>query len=313
MLLLPQISQNETVYLALVVISAIRSLGTGIHTPAVNATVPQLVEEEHLMKFNGINATVQSMVQFAAPAIAGSILTWGSFRGALMVDVVTAMVGIGLLGAIAIPFERKAETAPVFAEMQEGIRYAVKERFLGKLIMLFGLFIFLCVPAGFLATLFVSRYYGDTYFHMTLVEVIGFLGMMAGGLMISTWGGFKRHTKTLLTGMAAFGALAIAMGLVENFYVYLALMAVYGIALTMVQTASTTLLQESSTPEMAGRIFGLYGAAYSSFLPIGMVVFGLLADRTSMRLLMVVSGGLLILMAAVIFLDKSFYRHSSDK
>ena len=49
------------------------------------------------MKFNGINATVQSVVQFAAPAIAGSILTWGSFRGALMLDVVTAMVGIGLL------------------------------------------------------------------------------------------------------------------------------------------------------------------------------------------------------------------------
>ena len=53
----------------------------------------------------------------------------------------------------------------------------------------------------------------------------------------------------------------------------------------------------------------LSAAAYSSFLPIGMVVFGLLADRTSMRLLMVVSGGLLILTAAVVFWDKSFYRH----
>ena len=251
-LLLPQISQNETIYIALVVISVIRSLGTGIHTPAVNATVPQLVAEENLMKFNGINATVQSVVQFAAPAIAGSILTWGSFRGALMVDVVTAMVGIGLLSAIVIPFEERTETAPVFAEMQEGIRYAAKERFLGKLIMLFGLFIFLCVPAGFLATLFVSRYYGDTYFHMTLVEVIGFLGMMAGGLLISTWGGFKRHTKTLLVGMVSFGLLAILMGLANNFYVYLVLMAVYGVALTMVQTASTTLLQENSTPEMSG-------------------------------------------------------------
>lgn len=311
-LLLPQISRNETVYIALVVISVIRSLGTGIHTPAVNATVPQLVAEEHLMKFNGINATVQSVVQFAAPAIAGSILTWGSFRGTLMVDVVTAMVGIGLLGAIVIPFEKRTETAPVFDEMQEGIRYAAKERFIGKLIMLFGLFIFLCVPAGFLATLFVSRYYGDTYFHMTLVEVIGFLGMMAGGLLISTWGGFKRHTKTLLVGMMSFGLLAILMGLVKNFYVYLVLMAVYGVALTMVQTASTTLLQEHSTPEMSGRIFGLFGAAYSSFLPIGMVVFGLLADRISMRLLMVVSGGLLILMATVMFLNKSFYRHGSE-
>jgi len=311
-LLFPQISRNETIYVALVVISVIRSLGTGIHTPAVNATVPQLVAEEHLMKFNGINATVQSVVQFAAPAIAGSILTWGSFRGTLMVDVVTAIVGIGLLGAIAIPFEKRTETAPVFAEMQEGFRYAAKERFVGKLILLFGLFIFLCVPAGFLATLFVSRYYGDTYFHMTLVEVIGFLGMMAGGLLLSTWGGFKRHTKTLLVGMMSFGLLAILMGSTKNFYVYLVLMAVYGVALTMVQTASITLLQENSTPEMSGRIFGLFGAAYSSFLPIGMVVFGLLADRTSMRLLMVISGGLLILMAAVMFLDKSFYRYGSE-
>ncbi len=311
-LLIPQISRNETIYIALVVISVTRSLGTGIHTPAVNATVSQLVAEEHLMKFNGINATVQSVVQFAAPAIAGSILTWGSFRGTLMVDVITAMVGIGLLGAVVIPFEKRTETAPVFAEMQEEFRYAAKERFLGKLILLFGLFIFLCVPAGFLATLFVNRYYRDTYFHMTLVEVIGFLGMMAGGLLISTWGGFKRHTKTLLVGMMSFGLLAILMGLVKNFYVYLVLMAVYGIALTMVQTASTTLLQEHSTPEMSGRVFGLYGAAYSSFLPIGMVVFGLLADRTSMRLLMVISGGLLILMAAVMFLNKSFYRHDSE-
>jgi DHA3 family macrolide efflux protein-like MFS transporter len=79
------------------------------------------------------------------------------------------------------------------------------------------------------------------------------------------------------------------------------------------QTASTTLLQENSTPEMSGRIFGLFSAAYSSFLPIGMIVFGLLADRTSLRLLMMVSGGLLILIAAVMFLDKSFYQHGSER
>ena len=112
--------------------------------------------------------------------------------------------------------------------------------------------------------------------------------------------------------MMVFGLLAILMGVINSFYVYLALMAVYGVALTTVQTVSTTLLQENSTPEMAGRIFGLYGAAYSSFLPIGMVVFGLLADRTSMRLLMAVSGGMLILMAAVMFLNKTFYWHDSE-
>ena len=76
----------------------------------------------------------------------------------------------------------------------------------------------------------------------------------------------------------------------ETVYVALVVMAVNGVALTMVQTASTTLLPENSAPEMAGRIFGLYGADFSSCLPIGMVVFGLLADKVSMRLLMVLSG-----------------------
>ena len=151
----------------------------------------------------------------------------------------------------------------------------------------------------------MSRYYGDTYWYLTVVEVIGFIGMTAGGLLIGTWGGFANRMKTLAVGMTAFGALAIGMGLVDHFIVYLALMAIYGVALTMVQTASTTLLQENTAPEMQGRVFGLYGAMFSGFLPLGMVVFGPLADAVSMRLLMVLSGVLLLVMAAGVVISKT--------
>ena len=113
--------------------------------------------------------------------------------------------------------------------MKIGIQYAVKEAFIGRLLLVFGLFIFLCVPAGFLATLFVSRYYKDTYWSMTLVEVIDFIGMTAGGILIGAWGGFKNRMKTLTVGLIAFGTLAIGMGAVDSFAVYLLLMAVYGV------------------------------------------------------------------------------------
>lgn len=49
-------------------------LGAGIQTPAVNAVIPQLVPEDQLMRYNGINATMQSIVNFAAPAAAGAVL-----------------------------------------------------------------------------------------------------------------------------------------------------------------------------------------------------------------------------------------------
>lgn len=308
--LFPLIPGGTPILLSLVVISAIRSVGTGIQTPAVNAAIPQLVPEDQLMKFNGINSTVQSLVQFAAPAAAGTILSWGTLRAALMIDITSAIVGIGILSAVAIPFERRENTPSMLSEMKIGILYAVKEPFIGRLLLVFGLFIFLCVPAGFLATLFVNRYYGDTYWYMTLVEVVGFIGMTAGGILIGAWGGFKNRMKTLVVGMIAFGTLAIGMGAVDSFVVYLILMAVYGVALTMVQTASTTLLQERSSPEMQGRVFGLFGAVYSGFLPLGMAVFGPLADVLSMRLLMIASGVLLLTMAMIIRLNRNFYLHS---
>ncbi len=306
---MPYIGGGTPTLWALVAVSIVRSVGAGIQTPAVNAAIPQLVPEEKLMKFNGVNAMIQSLVQFAAPAAAGAILSFTSLRWALMIDIATAAAGIGILAAVALPFARAERKPSVFTEMKAGIQYAAKDGFIGKLLLLFGLFIFLCVPAGFLATLFVSRYYGDTYWYLTLVEVIGFIGMAGGGLLIGTWGGFKNRMKTLVVGTAAFGALAIGMGAARSFVVYLLMMAVYGVALTMVQTASTTLFQENSPPEMMGRVFGLFGAMYSGSLPLGMAVFGPLADVMSMRLLMILSGALLLIMAAAIWMDKSVYLH----
>lgn len=312
-LFMPRIGEETPLLLALVAISAVRSLGAGLQTPAVGSAIPQLVPEDKLMKFNGINATIQSLVQFAAPAAAGAVLSFGTLRLTLMIDIATAVAGIGILSAVAIPFTRSEETPSMLSEMLAGFRYAAKERFVGSLLLIFGVFIFMCVPAGFLATLFVSRFYGDTYWYLTIVEVIGFIGMMAGGLLISTWGGFKNRVKTFAVGMAAFGVLGIAMGAVDSFIVYLVLMSVYGVALTMVQTAATTLLQENTAAEMQGRMFGLFGAMFSGFLPLGMVVFGPLADVMSMRLMMIITGVLLTIMAAAIVSSKTFYLYGQTK
>lgn len=312
-MLMPYIGEGVPLFTALIVISMIRSLGAGIQTPAVNSAIPLLVPGDKLMKFNGVNATIQSMVQFAAPAVAGAVLYLGTFRATLFIDIVTAIIGIGILCAVEIPFTKTAKAPSMLSEMKAGFRYSVKESFIGKLLLMFGIFIFLCVPAGFLCALFVERSYGETYWYMTAVEVVGFIGMTAGGVLIGAWGGFKNRVKTLTTGMVAFALLAIGMGAIDSFIIYLVLMVIYGVALTMVQTASTTLLQENAAPEMQGRVFGLFGAVYSGFLPLGMVVFGPLADVISMRLLMIASGVMLLIMAAVIFMSRKFYLHGQAK
>ena len=304
-LAIPHITDKTVVLGGLLVMSVIRSFGAGIQTPAVNAVIPQLVPEDQIMRFNGINATMQSVVQFAAPAAAGVLLTINTLSSTLIIDTATAIVGIGLLSAVIIPKQAiQNKGTSVFIDMKIGIKYTLSDKLIGKVLTVYGLFIFLCVPAGFLSQLFVSRVYGETYWYLTAVELAGFIGMVAGGILMSIWGGFKSRVTTMSVGLIAFGSLAIGMGLSKQFALYLTLMIIYGVAITMVQTATTTLIQEKAEISMQGRVFGLLGAMYSGFLPVGMAIFGPMADEISLQWIMIGSGIALIALSIFVGTNK---------
>ncbi|MDP3446881.1 MAG: MFS transporter [Eubacteriales bacterium] len=309
-LLFPLIREDNTVLIALLVTSVIRSIGAGVQLPAVNATTPLLVPEEHLMRVNGINATLQSIIQFATPAAAAAILTLGTLRSTLFIDIATAAVGIGLLSCILLPKQQSTtqEQQPVLSDVKSGLNYIRTEGFLAKLLLLYGLFILLSVPGGFLAALLVTRVYGGSYWYLTIVELVGFAGMAAGGLLLGVWGGFSNRVKTLLFGVGFCGLFTVGLGAINNFVIYLAIMLLLGVAITLAQTAITTLIQERAEPAMHGRVFGLMGAMYSGFLLIGMSLFGPLADKVSLPLLMIITGGVLVAVAIVYRLNQRFYK-----
>ena len=58
----------------------IRSAGTGVQTPAVNALIPQIVPKEYLMKVNGINSSITSLIMFLSPAQVFAILSIASIE-----------------------------------------------------------------------------------------------------------------------------------------------------------------------------------------------------------------------------------------
>ena len=301
MLLIPYITTDSVLLTALLLMSIIRSAGTGIQNPSVNAVIPQLVPEEHLMRYNGIHAAIQSVVQFSAPAAAAVVLTMSTFRTTLMIDIITAVIGIGVFFFIPLPKQKIVQETPtVFAEIKIGVRYAYSCMPVRKTLLVYALFIFFTVPAGYLSGLLVSRVFGDTYWYLTTVELVGFGGMMLGGLLMSIWGGFRNRRLTLSLGLCTFGIMAVAMGVSHHFLLYLVFMALYGVALTAVQTTITTLLQENTEIPMQGRVFGFMSALYSSCYPIGMALFGPMADHVSLRWIMIFSGISLLLIAGAV-------------
>lgn len=298
MVFLPYLQGRSILFPVILAVSALRSFGAGVQTPAVNAVIPLLVPEDRLMSFNGICAALQAAVQFAAPAAAGILLSLSSLRLSLLADIVTALVGIGLLARLRLPQqEGSGGTAACFSDLSTGLRYAFSHPAIGRVLVLYGLFIFFAVPGGFLAQLLVSRVFGADYWYLTTAELTGFAGMTAGGLILGAWGGFPQRETTLTLGLAAFGLLSVGMGLAKCFSLYLALMALYGIAMTTVQTAVTTIIQEQAERSVQGRIFGLMGTLYAGALPLGMAIFGPLADAVSIQALVVLAGMALLLTA----------------
>ena len=312
--LMPYLSTEPSLLSGLLLMSVLRSLCAGIQTPAVNAALPQLVPASQLQRFNGINAAFQSFVQFAAPAAAGAVLSFGTLRMTLLIDIFTAIPGIILLSAVPLsgehPGELSAESSGNLSGRSSGLSHRGSQRFssalrtglayafshspVRRLLILYGLFVFLCVPAGFLSGLLVSRAYGNSYGYLTAAELAGFAGMTAGGALMGTWGGFSRKEKTLSAGLVLFGAMTVLMGTTPDFPLYLVFMLVYGIALTAVQTTITTLLQECTDASVRGRVFGMLGSVYSGSLPLGMAVFGPLSDLLPLQWIMTVSGIFLI-------------------
>ena len=108
----------------------------------------------------------------------------------------------------------------------------------------------------------------------------------------------KRRVKTFAFGLLILSIMTIGMGVSPYFILYLVMMFVYSIALTMIQTATTTIIQEKTQESMLGRVFGLMGATYSGFLPIGMAILGPLADIFPLQWIMVGSGIALLLIGA---------------
>lgn len=271
----------------------IRSLGTGIQTPAVSALLPQIVPQEKLTRVNGLNGSVQSLVTIVTPMLSGALLTLSPIQSIFSIDVVTAAIAIVILSFfLKIPIHEKAkehQEFSYFSDMRDGIRYINNHGFIKVLFAFCAAFFVFVTPLAFLTPLQVTRSFGSDVWRLTAIEVAFSGGMMLGGLLIASWGGFanKLHTmafSTIITGLAT-----LALGIIPIFWIYLAFMAVIGISMPLFNTPFTVLLQQKVEEGYLGRVFGVFTMISSSVMPLSMLVFGPLSDAIEIEWLLLVT------------------------
>lgn len=281
----------------LFIVSIIWSLGGGVQTPTINALIPHIIPSDKLMKINGANNSLQSIVSLVSPMHSGVLLSVSTIEYILFIDVFTALVAVTLLICfVKTDFEKSEEKQKVryFHDLIEGIKYILSHKFIRIFFIYSALFFLLSSPLMFLTPLQVARSFGEEVWRLTTIEVAFSLGMILGGVLITLWGGFKRKMHTAVMASFFVAASTLALGIVPSFWLYSGIMVVIGVAIPVFSTPIMVLLQKNIEPTYMGRVFGVLSMLTSLITPLSMLGYGPLADYVKIEWILIVTGVLLI-------------------
>jgi len=287
----------------LFLVLVIRSFGSGIQTPTTTAFIPEIVPEERLMRVNGVNSTIQSIMLILSPAASGALLANVDLGYIFFIDVVTAAIGIFIFSFVRVNYQKKVkEKVDYFASIKEGVSYTRNHKLVSRLMVYLVLANVLIAPLAILTPLMVTRSFGADPWYLTLNEMVFFVGSILGGVIISAWGGFRNKIHTIGLGCLICGGLAVLLGLPFPFIVYLIWMGLCGVTMPMFNTPFITLFQETVDADKQGRVFSLISVVTGAIMPLAMVIFGPLADYVKIEIILIITGILFI--AGTIFMIK---------
>jgi len=122
------------------------------------------------------------------------------------------------------------------------------------------------------------------------------LGALGGALAAARRA--RPSMRLMLTTALGFGLLEVATGLMPVFWSFLVMLVPTGMAVLMFTTAANSTTQLSTTPEVRGRVMGLYMLVFLGGTPLGSPLVGWAAEQFGARAGLI-GGGVISAAAAV--------------
>jgi len=306
------IAQIWHIYVALFV----RSLCGSFQYPAMQASTSLMVPREHFARLGGINQAMYGVIDIVSPPLGALLISVMAMQAVLAIDLVTAAIAIALLALfVHVPQPLRAETVEaltperVLADVRNGLKYAVGWSGLFKVMVMASLINMLATPAFSLLPLMVTKIYGKGAAEVAWLESALGLGIVAGGLLLGVWGGFRRRTATTLTGLIGMGAGITILGLTDSstYGLAVAMMGVVGLMNALANGALGAIMQTKIPVEMQGRIFTVIGSLSSAASPLGMLLAAPVAERLGIRAWYLIAGIFCAAMGVYGFLKRDVY------
>ena len=262
---------------------------SGTYQPAVQASVPLLVQKEKLIAGNAVINQVNTLSGLLGPVAGGVLFTLWGIGPILLLSAACFAFSAVMEIFIRIPHERRPSEAGVFQvvrrDLQECVRFVRSEKpvFVSVVVLvaMFNLVLSAVMIVG--TPILITQVLGmsDTLYGLTQGALA--LGGLCGGALAAACGDKLRVQKAHLLLLACSAAVAV-MGL--SLWLHLPSLVSYAAITLMSFTAmgaSTlfmvqiyTLVQVQTPPQLVGKVMAALISIAMCGQPVGQALYGLL-------------------------------------
>ena len=270
-----------------------------VERPTMQAILFQLVGRALLPNAVAANGTINSVSRLIGPAIAGGLIATVGVTVGFYINAASYLVVIAALLAL-----RKSELVarPMAThskgKLREGFAYVRSHPEVARPLLVMSIVgaIALNFPTTFPSM--VRFGFGRGAGAVGVAMSVSAIGSILGGVYIA---GIKPDARrTLGIALTGFGAACVALGVMPNYWTFVAMSIVLGFASASFQSVNTVVVQQSTEASMQGRVMALHQTALFGSTPIGALLMGWVIHVTTPRLPFLLGGASALLCAAYV-------------
>ena len=268
--------------------------------PSRMTVIYTLVGRELLPSAVSLNALIFNSSRFIGPAIGGAILVvassgWAFAVGALMFLVFT--ICLRMMNEPVMPMPELSQQS-ILADSLEGLRYLFSHPGIRMQMVLLTTTSMFARPLTDMFPGFADEVFGNGAHGLALLQSAQGIGAMAGGALMLSYSRLKGMTRLTLINILVMSLTTIAFTMTGAGMFWLACILIGGVgyALTVQSTSNQTLIQSAVSPDMRGRVLGLYGLVARGGPALGALLMGIAAEHFGLRAPVIFGAALCILL-----------------
>lgn len=282
----------------------IRALGGTFHWAAMQAATSLMVPKTQLARVSGMNQTLQGILKIATPPLGALAMNTLPLYVIMGIDVGTAIFAVAPLFFVQVPEPKQRARAPenplvsLIADIKEGFAYIWHWTGVFIVMIVASLLNAVLNPAFSLMPILVTRHFNKGALELGWLESAWGAGMVAGGIILSAWGGFKRRILTSMMGLIGASVFFVLLGLAPSSAFWLAVIAMFGAGFMnpLMNGPFLAVLQDVVPPELQARTFTVIASLSGLATPLGMAIAGPLSDTWGVQVWFVIGGVFSLLM-----------------